>query len=322
MINVLVLSCGTRNKIIQYFRRELDGKGKVFAADCSPLAPALYEADQHFLVPRIHEPQYVEHILSLCKEYAITCVLSLIDPELTLLAENKARFENLGTQVMISNRESVLLAFNKFNTQKILRELELPYIKTYLSLSDFQTALDHEEMKFPIFVKPNQGSASLHIQKVDTLEEVQLLFQKYENLVIQEYIQGKEYGVDTYIDMKSGQLCSVFMKEKIVMRAGETDKARSVYIPKIQELLETFFQKIPFQGVLDVDVFERDGVYYLSEINPRFGGGYPHAYECGMNFISLLIKNLEGHENLVYRDSYEEGVYMMKYNEVMIRREN
>ena len=51
-MNVLILSCGTRNKIIQYMRKELAGKGMVIATDMSPNAPALYEADKHYLVPR------------------------------------------------------------------------------------------------------------------------------------------------------------------------------------------------------------------------------------------------------------------------------
>ena len=52
-MNILVLSCGTRNKIIQYFKRELNGAGKVIATDMSPNAPALYEADVHYIVPRM-----------------------------------------------------------------------------------------------------------------------------------------------------------------------------------------------------------------------------------------------------------------------------
>ena len=52
-MNILILSCGTRNKIVQYFKKELEGIGKVFATDCSPLTPALYDADQYFIVPRI-----------------------------------------------------------------------------------------------------------------------------------------------------------------------------------------------------------------------------------------------------------------------------
>ena len=62
--NILILSCGTRNKIVQYFKRELAGNGLVMAADCSELAPAIYEADKHFIVPRMDEDGYIDVILS------------------------------------------------------------------------------------------------------------------------------------------------------------------------------------------------------------------------------------------------------------------
>lgn len=54
-MNILILSCGTRNKIVQYFKKELGGRGQVMATDCSELAPALYDADKHFIVPRMKE---------------------------------------------------------------------------------------------------------------------------------------------------------------------------------------------------------------------------------------------------------------------------
>ena len=54
-MNILILSCGTRNKIVEYFMREMKGEGKVIATDCSELAPALYEADTFYIVPRITE---------------------------------------------------------------------------------------------------------------------------------------------------------------------------------------------------------------------------------------------------------------------------
>ena len=57
-MNILILSCGTRNKIVQYVKRELAGSGRVIATDMSANAPALYEADKYYLVPRITEPGY------------------------------------------------------------------------------------------------------------------------------------------------------------------------------------------------------------------------------------------------------------------------
>ena len=55
-VNILILSAGTRDKVVQYFVRSLAGIGSVTATDCSALAPAIYDADRYYIVPRITEP--------------------------------------------------------------------------------------------------------------------------------------------------------------------------------------------------------------------------------------------------------------------------
>ena len=62
-MNVLILSAGTRNKVVEYFKKELEGRGRVIATDCSNLAPAVYEADAFYLVPRITAPDYLDGFL-------------------------------------------------------------------------------------------------------------------------------------------------------------------------------------------------------------------------------------------------------------------
>ena len=133
-------------------------------------------------------------------------------------------------------------------------------------------------------------------------------------------MNGQEIGADCYIDMISGELVSVFTKKKLVMRAGETDKAVSFKAEKLFNLIEKFVKESGFLGQIDIDIFEIDGEYYISEVNPRFGGGYPHAYECGCDHMQLILNNLQGKINPKNIGAYDEGIYMMKYNEIMIRR--
>lgn len=104
-MNILILSCGTRNKIVQYFKENINGNGKVIATDCSAIAPALYDADKYYIVPRMTEPGYIDVILDICKKEKIDGVLSLIDPELSLLALNNEKFKVVGTTVIGSNYE-------------------------------------------------------------------------------------------------------------------------------------------------------------------------------------------------------------------------
>lgn len=319
-MNTLILACGTRNKIVQYMKRELAGRGKVIAADCSALAPALYDADEYVIVKRINESGYLEQILDLCVKKEIRAVFSLIDPELSLLAQNRQAFLDVGTIPLVSDYDAVERCFDKFAMFRFLTENGLPTVRSYIDKAQFYSDLDSGLIRFPVFVKPVNGSASKNINKVKDRAELEWLLRRHNDLMIQEYMDGTEFGVDTYIDMISGEPVSIFIKEKIKMRAGETDKSVSVKDNALFSLVTAFLEKSGLRGVLDIDVFKVGDNYFISEINPRFGGGYPHAYECGINFPKMIYNNLEGKCNPPAIGAYEEGVYMMKYNEVMVIR--
>ena len=116
--------------------------------------------------------------------------------------------------------------------------------------------------------------------------------------------------------MISGETVAIFTKEKIKMRAGETDKSVSMKDDKLFELIKQFAEKAGFKGIIDVDIFKADDEYFISEVNPRFGGGYPHGYECGVNIPKMIIENINGNANENVIGKYDEGIYMMKFNEI------
>lgn len=318
-MNILILSAGTRNKIVQYFKREVGSAGRVVATDCSNLAPAVYDADAFYLVPRITAPDYLECILDICKKEHIDGVFSLIDPELSLLARERERFLEIGTTPVISPYDLVETCFDKYRMFLMLQKMNIPTGKCYVKKEDFFDAVRRGEISYPVFVKPVKGSASININQAGSDEEIELLFRLYDDLMIQEYMNGQEYGADVYVDMKSGKCTSVFVKKKIKMRAGETDKSVSVKDPRLFAMLRDFAERCGFVGMIDIDIFLIGGVYYISEVNPRFGGGYPHAYACGVNMPRQVLVNLSGGENPVTIGDYRENICMMKYNEIAVQ---
>lgn len=318
-MNILILSAGTRNKVVQYFKKTVGNQGRIIATDCSNLAPAVYEADAFYLVPRITAPDYLDQVLAICKKEKIDGVFSLIDPELSLLAKEKEKFLQIGTIPIISPYELVETCFDKYKMFELLQNMNIPTGMCYLDKQAFYADKERGKIQYPVFVKPVKGSASLNINKVTSDAELEVLFSSYDDLMIQEYMNGQEYGADVYIDMISGKCTSVFIKKKIKMRAGETDKSVSVKIPVLFEMIQKFVEKCGFCGMIDIDIFEIGGTFYVSEVNPRFGGGYPHAYECGVDMPQQVINNLAGHENPSAIGEYKEGICMMKYNEVAIR---
>ena len=321
-MNILITSAGTRNKVVQYFKNEFKEIGNVIATDMSELAPALYEADRFYLVPRIDDPTYIDRLLEICKKEKVDCLFALIDPELSLIAKNKHKFLEIGVTPLVSNYEAVELAFDKYKMYKYLSSKAYKCAKSYIDKNEFYKDLDAGEINFPVFVKPYKGSASININKVNSKEEIDTLFDVYDDLLIQEFLDGQEIGADVYIDPISKKVVSIFTKEKIKMRAGETDKARSFKDKKLFDLICKLVEEIGYVYMIDMDIFKINGDYYISEINPRFGGGYPHAYECGVNFPKLIINSMNKNANENQIGNYEEDIYMMKYNEIKIIKNN
>lgn len=317
-MNILVLSVGTRNKIIQYFKNNLGESGKVIVTDMSDVAPAIYEADKFYKVPPINDSQYIDIILDICKKEDVKGILSLIDPELSLIAKNIDRFKSIGVKIIGSSYELCEMALNKMSMYNWLVAHGYNCAKSYDNLNDFYCAFNKGDIQFPVFVKPILGSASISISKVYDKDTLELLFKNANGLMIQEYLKGQEIGADCYIDMITSEPISIFTKKKLLMRAGETDKSVSFKDENLFMLIKDFIVECGWIGQIDIDIFEINGKFYLSEVNPRFGGGYPHAYECGCNHIKYILNNLKGKANLPDIGNYEDDICMMKYNEVKI----
>ena len=171
MINILVLSAGTRNKIIQYFKRELAGNGLVIATDCSSIAPAIYEADKHYIVPRIGDEGYIDVILDICKQEKITGILSLIDPELSLIAKHRNLFKEYGVTIIGSDYEICEKTLNKYDMYLCLSRHGYNCAKTYINKDEFLKDEQTGKISYPVFVKPVCGSASISISEPPLLQK-------------------------------------------------------------------------------------------------------------------------------------------------------
>lgn len=314
--NILILSCGTRDLLVRYFRNA--AFDRVIGADCSELAPALYEADRHYIIPRMKEEGYFEAILEICRREKIRGILPLQEDELLLVAEHRELFEAAGVCVIVSDLDTLQLCRDKYRLYTYLSGQGIPMMRSYISLADFERAHAAGEIEFPVFVKPVSGAGSVGAMQVKKMELLTALCHTSEEpLLIQEFCKGTEYGIDAYVDVVSGEPTAVFAKEKLRMRAGETEKSATNSNPKLLQFAQEVLSKLKLQGPVDMDIFERDGTFYLSEINPRFGGGFPHAYVCGMDTPSYILKNLSSMANESHLcDVYEER-YVLKFSDVL-----
>lgn len=314
-MNILILSCGTRCKLVKYFMDRENGFKKVVVTDCSRYAPALYVADQFYIVSKMNDPMYIQEILDICERENINVILPLHEEEILLISKQKSLFEKKGIFVAISNYEPIMLCKDKYNMYKFLNECGVQTVETELPEQYLKGNVEFND----IFIKPRYGAGSIGTMIVKSRHLLKAIMDEHAELyVVQPYLSGKEYGVDVYVDFITGDINAVFCKEKIRMKAGETEKSISIKNVQIENLVKNAIRNVDLRGPVDVDILEYGGEYYILEINPRFGGGYPHAYECGVNFIKKLYINASKKANGHTSSDYEEGVVGLKYSEITI----
>ena len=320
-MNLLILSPGRRVEIVEYFKETFHAAGrKVYTLDMSPYAPALYSGDEFFRIDKDfnHLDQYIAHILEICKEKNISVILTLIDPELVLLSDYKEQFESKGIKLILCDLKFIKQTFDKFGFYNTYKDI-IKLVDTVGSYEDAVAKIESGEWSFPLFAKLRDGSASIGIKKISNYTDFEGIKEE-KKYIYQPFIDGSEYGIDAYFDMLTGELVSVFMKKKIAMRAGETDKAVSVKSEQVLNEVKKLTNIKGLYGPIDVDVFvSKTGEVFINEINPRFGGGHPHAYGCGVNFMKLILNNLEGKKNEPNFNNYKEGIMMLKYNGLLFR---
>lgn len=309
-MNILFTCAGRRTYLLKYFKENLSGDDKVIATDMQLSAPALQAADIKLKVPAVYDPKYVDITLKICEEYKVDALISLNDLELPILSENKARFEKLGVKVIVSDPEVIDICFDKYKTAQWVESLGMKSPKTYVRVEDAKAALAAGEISFPLFMKPRWGSGSIGLESIADMEELDiyynLLMKKIkktilatasvgdEYIMIQEKLTGSEFGLDVMNDLE-GNNVSVSVKQKLAMRAGETDKAVTRDIPEVCEMGRKIGEALRHIGNLDVDIMQRaNGEYCVLELNPRFGGGFPFSYEAGVNMPKAIIQWVKG----------------------------
>lgn len=308
-LNILLTSVGRRGYLIDYFKKALNGLGKVHASNSQYTASFQY-ADQHFISPLIYDDNYIEFLIAYCKKNNITVIISLFDIDLYILALNKETFEKEGIKVIVSDKEFVKICNDKWLTYQYLNDIDILTPKTFLSIEEAIDAVSSGIINYPLIVKPRWGMGSLEIYSADNETELIVLYNKikhnilksylkYESnqdldksVIIQEKIIGEEYGCDVINDL-NGHYQSTVIRRKIAMRAGETDSAIIIKNDNILNLTQKLSKYTKHIANLDIDILQKDDTYYLLEMNARFGGGYPFSHAAGVDLPLAIINWVE-----------------------------
>lgn len=308
-MNILFTCVGRRKYLVDYFKAEQDFVSKLVGVDMSNTAPALASCDSWYLVPSVYDEHYIDRLLEICQNESINVLISLNDMELPILAKSRDQFSDLGVRLVLANDQAIDICSDKYKTYLFCKDNNIPVPASFIDLNEALQFTKNKSISYPLIVKPRWGSASFGLHIVENEAELKEAYdvckeslvssylsgfkESNDDVLIQEFINGKEYGLDILNDME-GQYRGVVCKEKLSMRAGETDKAITVDANRFNDFARTIGETLQHVGNMDCDFLEKDGQLYLLELNPRFGGGYPFSHEAGANLVKALLLSLSG----------------------------
>jgi len=303
MSDVVLFTCaGQRVDIVTAFR---EAGAVTVAADLNPLAPALYHADRKVSPPRVDYPGYVEFLAAAVAEHGASLVVPLTDLDQELLAERRADIPAL---VLLPGPEVVRRANDKYLAHRFFEERGIGSPATWLP------AELPAELPFPVLVKPRRGFGSRNIFRASDRRELDFLlgYTPAESMV-QQVCSGEEFSIDVFCDLEARCLNAI-PRTMIESKGGESIKGRAIRDEALIELGRRVAEAAGVVGPANIQCFRTDeGVHEVTDVNVRFGGGFPVPLAAGGGYPELALALARGERPAPRLGEFEEGVVMTRF---------
>jgi carbamoyl-phosphate synthase large subunit len=300
--SVLFTCAGQRVDIVGAFRR---AGATTVAADVNPLAPALYHADAYALVPPIDDPGYVPALRSLVEEHEIGLIVPLTDLDQPILSRRR---EDLGALVLLPDATMVERLADKYLAHLLFEERGIPSPPTWLP-SDLP---DHPP--FPLLVKARAGFGSRDIYRAANAAELEFFlgYTRVDSLV-QACLAGEEFSIDVFCDL-DGRCLNAIPRTMIESKGGESIKGMTIRDERLISFACEVSETLELVGPANIQCFrEADGRHLVTDINTRFGGGFPLPLAAGGRYPELALALARGEQLEPRLGDFTEGIVMTRF---------
>jgi carbamoyl-phosphate synthase large subunit len=315
--NILISTIGRRGTLTKIFKQELNAiDNKVVVTDNSPLAPALYKGDNYYLTPRVEAKNYIDTILEICETENIEVVIPLLEQAFSILDKARTKFKESGIKLLLSSRDVFSCCKDKHLLYQYFKRNNIPTPTTYLP------SRLTKQLSFPLFIKPRSGQGSKDTFRIDSKQEFNFFIYRLETPIIQEYISGTEYTIDTLSDLE-GQCLSAVPRKRIKVKGGEVSKAVTVKEERLITGAKEIAESLGIIGPANIQaiITPKNEVKFI-EVNPRFGGGVPLSYQAGVNYPLLITKMVNGEKIDPFIGDFESGLFMLRSDTPLFKSKN
>ncbi len=307
-MNVLITSASSKVLLVRAFQAAVHPRGgKVIAADIVPDCPALFAADDAFILPRNDDPRFADAFARLCRRLRIGLVVPTRDGELHSLAALAPALGALGTKVLVASAATLDLCSDKREFNRFC--LDHGFAIARLHATDCLPP-------FPVFVRPATGAGGKGARRIDGVSAWEALGNARENLVVQDVIEAPEYTIDVLLDF-NGQPLQAVPRLRLAVRNGEAYKSRVDALDDLATMALDLCAKLGCIGHNVVQAFYRpeNGPKFI-EVNPRFGGASNLSIVAGLDSPARIIQLLAGEDEEARRPrQIRHGLTMLRYSD-------
>lgn len=298
-LNILLPSLGKKASLASCLRNALSPNDRLIGTDENP--DNTLRALTHSLerLPATHRAEFTPALERLIEQQQINVVIPTRQAEFSFW--NKFTQSHQEIFVALSGPKTLEACASKSASYELLKFHNLPCAPYLVWKNQSAQQLEVALGPVPYFSKPNQGAGSMGTRVIKTYAQLNELSA---GDIIQPYFQNTdEYTINAYVDKKGNCRC-VIPHKRVVVRNGEIAIAHTYAHRYFDELAQRVITALgDCFGPINFQVFHApqketpsDHSCVISDINPRFGGGYPLTHQAGAPFVEWLIAEVKGQE--------------------------
>ncbi len=240
--------------------------------------------------PLSNDENYIYWLMDLVQKYNVSLAIPGIELDVFTWSEHFLEIEQCGVKLLINNPELIQLCADKWLFYKYLIANKSPYA--------ISTALEFDEInhKFPLLLKPRNGSGSRGISVIENIEELQQnLSYLHGSIMIQPVVgsKEKEYTTSGFFDFDSQLHAHVTLKRKL-SPFGFTETAEIVKIDGIEDAILELGEIFKPVGPTNFQFRLEGSQLKLLEINPRISSTTSIRTAFGYNESAMGVEMFLG----------------------------
>lgn len=282
----------------------LKNKHYVYGVNCLEYSAGFNMVDDYSVVPYAIDKSYITELINICKKNNIEYLIPTVDEELPKISENRDKFEQIGVRVLISSPSTIESCLDKYKFYESLYDASVKVAKAW----KFDSDIELENIKYPLIAKPRTGRGGRGIYIINSNYDLKYIEGIEKKYILQEYIEGIEYSVDTLSDLKGNCLVAV-PRSRLEIKGGVCWKGKIEKNVLIVDEAKKAVEKLGIVGPACLQlILGKDNSINIFEVNPRIGGTVSLSINAGVDIpeLSLRILNKEhiNEDELKYKELF------------------